>query len=166
MCLAPSFIKDSSHESIPEGMTDNSPPIYRWVKRSKSNNESRQGRKKIRRSIVHSVVSSRFLPPLTGLWTMLGRLPTVETVGYFRTSLRDEFPSLREISSAPISPPASSTLPLLHKVEEREKGRGGSFSYTRDVGFTETNIIRLASSPLPPQPPGGGGVGAAPARLC
>ena len=61
----------------------------------KKQNESRQGRKKMRHHLKRTrVLESRrrprgLLPPLRGFRLFHTLLPTVETVGYFRVSLRD-----------------------------------------------------------------------------
>ena len=63
---------------------DNSPAIHRWVC-GRTKNKSRQGRKNARILLL----ATRFLSPLRGLIEFWNRLPTVETVGYSRSSLRD-----------------------------------------------------------------------------
>jgi hypothetical protein len=60
---------------------DNSPAIYRWVSGRKGRVPS--GTKEQAR------LATRFLSPLRGLRAFGNRLPTVETVGYFRSSRRD-----------------------------------------------------------------------------
>src|SRR5436190_15912055 len=63
----------------PAGTPENSPAIHRWGIASKRN-ESRQGRKRIAAS------PNAFFRP-SGAWASLHPQPTVETVGYYRSSL-------------------------------------------------------------------------------
>lgn len=63
----------------PAGTLENSPAIHRWGMARKQN-ESRQGRKK------SSCPSEAFFRP-SGACSLLPSQPTVETVGYYRSSL-------------------------------------------------------------------------------
>ncbi len=61
---------------------DNSPAIHRWIKRAR-NKTSPVGTKERRR------LGIGLLSPLRGLTLFWTLVPTVETVGYCRSSLRD-----------------------------------------------------------------------------
>jgi hypothetical protein len=80
------FCHTPRHDDVafpqPGRAKDNSPAIYRWVS-GREENESRQGRKE------HTRVATQFLSPLWGFWPLRTSLPSVETVGFYRTSLRD-----------------------------------------------------------------------------
>ena len=65
----------------PAGTTENNPAIYRWAQSRRP--ASPVGTKEQMR------FDTQFLSPLRGLCAYWNRLPTVETVGYSRSSLRD-----------------------------------------------------------------------------
>ena len=69
----------------PEGTSDNSPPFQRWVRASEGIKSRRDGRKEGRNTKAPCCI-------LSSLRDSLGFrdcLPSVETLGYFRMSLRD-----------------------------------------------------------------------------
>jgi len=57
--------------------------FHRWVVGTPREDQSRQGRKN------SFQLDTDFLSPLRGCVLRRTRVPTVETVGYFRSSLRD-----------------------------------------------------------------------------
>ena len=69
----------------PEGTSDNSPPFQRWVRTSEGIKSRRDGRKEGR----NSKALCRILSSLRDSLGFQDCLPSVETLGYSRMSLRD-----------------------------------------------------------------------------
>ena len=69
----------------PEGTSDNSPPFQRWVRTSEGIESRRDGRKEG----LNSKALCRILSSLRDFLGFQDCLPSVETLGYFRVSLRD-----------------------------------------------------------------------------
>ena len=98
------MIPDSQHQS-PGGTNENSPPIRRWVP-VRERNESRQGRKKT------SLPAAALFRPC-GACSSLHPQPTVETVGYCRSSLAGPWNPFSNVSC---SSPQSGIVRILRGV--------------------------------------------------
>ena len=121
---------------LPVRAKENSPRIYPWVAKCVGN-KSRQGRQ-------NPVLFSGFsLCLLRGLGDFRIRLPTVETVGYFRVSLRDEDERRRGEMSDGLPKGWAST-----RVRELFASHGGGTPNRATPAYWNGNIPWLSSGDI------------------